>query len=683
MVTTLDKQIVYIGSDPGRDVFLDPLRGSGVSPLHAQLIFSAEVAGCRLVNLGSTEIGVAENVLPPQGMLQLPGETTLKIGEFTLIFHAGMETLLDLPSAGKNIAIAVSLPFTRLEPGRSLSGSIRVRNQGDQGGVQVDVDIEGLDPACYTIEPGPVLSAGTEKEVAFRIYHRGNQPPAGLRQITIRSTALRAYSGEEVSVTQSIQVLPSYAYEMELLPPGAPLPAIAKPGTTLRREEMPQRALASIPTAPIAPLTPPSRKMQPYQEIWEAAQPVEHPPEAVSLPLTQEKKEPPEPTSSTEPSPAKIPTAPPARVYLGMQCIPLTPSIIQAMNLPAGQRGMLVVQITPHGPADQAGLQPGEQNITVDGYQLTINGDVITAWDNQPVSSIENLQTLLLQSSPEQVVTLDILRKGQARQVSLTLGSQAATGGATPTIISLSRKPETTTTQPLPSARDEAPTLTATSRKVSHPIEKTAPKKPTTRHKASAPSPPSQSEATSPALPPAEKRPPARRPAKKTPAIAKALVPPAQETKPVQLPAKPSIPTAMPAIPPSNQATPASTADVPRKGPQPEEPQTVEQTLPIDDWWSPITPSHQEAGKLTAEQETPVVKIKATHPTKPVVSEKAPAELLTAEKLREAPLASKTKHAKTDDWWGKEIKTLADSAEVIQLKASASKEDESEGEEET
>jgi hypothetical protein len=248
------------------------------------MIFSAQIAGCRLVNLGSSEISVGEGVLAPQEVIQIPGETMLKIGEFSLILHAGTEALLDLPSVGKNIAIAVSMPFTRLEPGRSLSGSVRVRNQGDQGSVQVDLDIEGLDPACYTIEPGPVLAQGAEKEVAFRIYHRGSQPPAGLHPISIRATSLHAYSGEEVSLTQSIQVLPSYTFEMDLLPPGSALPTPSTPGRP--------SSAASLNAAPAmkSPLPVRSRQDQlipapsrspqkdsAISEIWEAAQPLKSP----------------------------------------------------------------------------------------------------------------------------------------------------------------------------------------------------------------------------------------------------------------------------------------------------------------------------------------------------------------------------------------------------------------------
>jgi serine protease Do len=108
--------------------------------------------------------------------------------------------------------------------------------------------------------------------------------------------------------------------------------------------------------------------------------------------------------------------------YLGIQGVPVSPQIAQAMGLPANQEGVLVEQVQQNGPAAQAGLQGSSQSVTVDGQQLTVGGDIITALDGQAVTGMQDLATLLQGYSPGQTVTLTILRNGTQMDVSVTLG---------------------------------------------------------------------------------------------------------------------------------------------------------------------------------------------------------------------------------------------------------------------
>jgi serine protease Do len=109
-------------------------------------------------------------------------------------------------------------------------------------------------------------------------------------------------------------------------------------------------------------------------------------------------------------------------VYLGIQGVTVTSQIAQAMNLPASQEGVLVEQVQQNGPAAQAGLQGSSQSVTINGRQLTVGGDVITALDGQSVTGMQDLATLLQQFEPGQTVTLTILRNGSQMDVSVTLG---------------------------------------------------------------------------------------------------------------------------------------------------------------------------------------------------------------------------------------------------------------------
>jgi S1-C subfamily serine protease len=111
------------------------------------------------------------------------------------------------------------------------------------------------------------------------------------------------------------------------------------------------------------------------------------------------------------------------RARLGISAIDLTPEIAQAMNLPQNTQGVLIEQVQTGSGAANAGLLAGSQNYTLSsGGSIVVGGDVITAVDNTPVTSVNNLVSLLSQYNPGQTVSVSILRNGQAQQVQVTLG---------------------------------------------------------------------------------------------------------------------------------------------------------------------------------------------------------------------------------------------------------------------
>jgi serine protease Do len=82
----------------------------------------------------------------------------------------------------------------------------------------------------------------------------------------------------------------------------------------------------------------------------------------------------------------------PDAAWLGISGLTVTPEIAQAMNLDADQPGVLIAQVEAGSPADQAGLRGSYKPVTVDGQQVSVGGDVITALDGQTVEKIEDLQ---------------------------------------------------------------------------------------------------------------------------------------------------------------------------------------------------------------------------------------------------------------------------------------------------
>jgi serine protease Do len=112
--------------------------------------------------------------------------------------------------------------------------------------------------------------------------------------------------------------------------------------------------------------------------------------------------------------------------WLGIQGMTLTPEIAEAMELASDQQGVLVAEVIGDTPADEAGLQGSDQVVDINGQQVQVGGDVITAVDGRAVSGFEDLRTILQQAEPGQQVELTLLRGGDEITLSVTLGERPA-----------------------------------------------------------------------------------------------------------------------------------------------------------------------------------------------------------------------------------------------------------------
>ena len=63
--------------------------------------------------------------------------------------------------------------------------------------------------------------------------------------------------------------------------------------------------------------------------------------------------------------------------YLGISVTSLDPTLAAAMNLPSSQRGALVETVAAGGPADKAGIKASNTNVTDQGQQVAVGGDII------------------------------------------------------------------------------------------------------------------------------------------------------------------------------------------------------------------------------------------------------------------------------------------------------------------
>jgi S1-C subfamily serine protease len=106
-------------------------------------------------------------------------------------------------------------------------------------------------------------------------------------------------------------------------------------------------------------------------------------------------------------------------VHLGILGMTVDSSIAKEMNLPDGQQGVLVEQVESGSLADTAGLRAGTKSVTINGQQVNVGGDVITAVNSQPVKSIEELKAALAQLTSGQELSLTILRDGKEVRIAV------------------------------------------------------------------------------------------------------------------------------------------------------------------------------------------------------------------------------------------------------------------------
>ena len=96
----------------------------------------------------------------------------------------------------------------------------------------------------------------------------------------------------------------------------------------------------------------------------------------------------------------------------------LKPLIVERLDLPLGH-GFYVVQTTPNGPADVAGLIGSGFD---DAGQPASGGDIIIAINDVPVSSGAEMTAQINRNLPGDEITLPVVRNGQEERLTLVLG---------------------------------------------------------------------------------------------------------------------------------------------------------------------------------------------------------------------------------------------------------------------
>lgn len=109
--------------------------------------------------------------------------------------------------------------------------------------------------------------------------------------------------------------------------------------------------------------------------------------------------------------------------FLGVEGQSITPSVAQALDLPV-DRGVLVARVHPDSVAESAGLRGGDRTVNVQGAPYTVGGDIITRLDGSPLADMDDLSAAISVRRPGDRVVLKVIRSGEERVISVTLGER-------------------------------------------------------------------------------------------------------------------------------------------------------------------------------------------------------------------------------------------------------------------
>jgi S1-C subfamily serine protease len=109
--------------------------------------------------------------------------------------------------------------------------------------------------------------------------------------------------------------------------------------------------------------------------------------------------------------------------WMGVSLQTLTSDIAGMFNLQT-QGGALVQAVSPDSPASRAGIQGGDQTVTVQGEQFTIGGDVIVKVDTTEVKTADDLIAYLGTKKPGDTVTVTVERDGRTEEIDVTLAER-------------------------------------------------------------------------------------------------------------------------------------------------------------------------------------------------------------------------------------------------------------------
>ena len=115
--------------------------------------------------------------------------------------------------------------------------------------------------------------------------------------------------------------------------------------------------------------------------------------------------------------------------YIGVSSQALYPQFARKLGLDT-TFGSLVAEVVSGGPAEEAGIQGGDDKLTFQAGRYRTGGDVILKVDDRDIVRPDDLAEVIAARRPGEEVTLTILRDNEREEIDLTLGRRPDDGSS-------------------------------------------------------------------------------------------------------------------------------------------------------------------------------------------------------------------------------------------------------------
>ncbi len=115
--------------------------------------------------------------------------------------------------------------------------------------------------------------------------------------------------------------------------------------------------------------------------------------------------------------------------WIGVSMQTVNDELAETFRLPV-ERGVLVTDVVPGSPADEAGLEGGDTEVVVNGESYVLGGDIITRADGSAVASAEALGDTVADKEPGDEIELEVRRDDETERVTIELGRRPAEAGS-------------------------------------------------------------------------------------------------------------------------------------------------------------------------------------------------------------------------------------------------------------
>jgi len=111
------------------------------------------------------------------------------------------------------------------------------------------------------------------------------------------------------------------------------------------------------------------------------------------------------------------------RPWLGLQGREIDSQVTSILRLPLSP-GYLIEVVYDGSPAERAGVRGGSLSVVVQGEEYLVGGDILTAIEGTPIRTHQDYLAKTKALKPGQRTRITILRDGQRRELSLTVGER-------------------------------------------------------------------------------------------------------------------------------------------------------------------------------------------------------------------------------------------------------------------